>query len=255
MDKYSVLNKKINTYLKYSLAAAQSFNILGLTPNLEELKKLVYSKFMDPIEACYLAQKRFNQMVAPYLGMKEVNLNPYVLGDFRDFLHDLIHEGLKEGSVAKFIETDASPPSPTNYSLQDYIDEDIAQFLSSEKKLTNGLAAYVDNLPGRISETIASKQDLAKEVNKILTQDIESIKNNEQKKFLIEFKKSFIFQILNSKEKLEDILYSLIPFTEEYMNKAYNLSIIDNELIASLLRRWLMQVKKDLENTSIEIKM
>jgi len=238
--------------LKYSLGVSESFNVLGLTPTLKELEKIVKQELIDPLEACKVAQAKFNQLVSPYLKMKPVNI--YFSEDFEFFLHDLIHEAIREGSIARFKETDKQKPSSTRYSLQDYMDEDIAEYLSSSK-MEGGLLVYVEYLGERLNGELNTPQDLARQINDLMSKDIETIQNPKQKSILNTLKKSLVFKIISdievakliSLKKINIITKILLQQTRNFIeSRVKSVPIIDNELVASLLRRWLIALKQDL---------
>jgi hypothetical protein len=249
-------------YLKYSIGSSEVFNILGVTPKLTYLHDLAKEFGITTEEGCQIALDRFNQMVAPYLNMAPVNL-PIV--GIALYLHDLIHEALKPGSVARFIEMNKQEQTPTQYSLQEYMDEEIAEYLSSSKGEA-GLAKYVKNLIARVVRPILTIDDICHQIDLIMSQDLQEITSEKQKNFLSKFKRKLIFFILNSEDTknifsdtstdhYKEISDQLFEFTKSYIKeKAPGLSLIDDELKASLIRRWLLKIEADFKAFALRVK-
>lgn len=249
----------------YKCGASEVFNILELTPTLKDIEKTVNDKSLNDSVVAKLAQDLFNKLVVPYLKMNPVNLT--FKRDLDFFLHDLIHEALKEGSIKRFEEIDKG--NDTEYNLQDYIDEDIAEYLSSSR-LEGGLFIYFQKMSYKLDPSeIKSIDDLVRLINKKINEDLLQVKNNKQNKFMNHLKKVISYRILNSSDIIDKIKENALEpsdikvrnmfrtievmvkgYLEDTLNKGQ--PIIEDELCASLIRRWLLAVKKGVNNLVAE---
>lgn len=269
------LYSKIDYYLNQSIfiykkAVSESFEVLGAAPLVAEISKLVDGplSIVDMEEATKIALFKFNKLVVPYLDMEPVS-DIKIIDGFEFYLHDLIHEAIKPGSVKSFNERDEDKTVrwQSNYSLQEYLEEDIAEYLTS-RRYDNGLAAYLENLVYKIPNisNIKTKENLLAVIEMILNKDIQSIEDSNQKKFLETFKKFVLNSIKNNKINLasaktiseqktfirqimHDVLveFEYKQFYKKKHKSGQTSKLLTNERVASLIRRWLTALKKDIE--------
>jgi hypothetical protein len=251
-------------------AASKAFDILGLTPRLKEIEAIVKDKGLSAGQACEWAQFKFNKLVVPYLNMKPVN--NVATTDLEFFLHDLIHEAIKPGSIDYFKKQDDDKSIPTHekYNIQDYIDEDIAEVFSNGQ-LAQGIAAYFANFEYKINDkALTSMDDLVKVIKEFVARDALSVANSKQRKAFEEISKVIISKFsrdsainseLNKVIKSSNrfgysVVFGMIGRVAiqviERQLKFRQDPIIENERVASLLRRWLMQMKTELQALKVE---
>ena len=251
----------------YKKAVSDSFEILGVAPLVSEVANFVEkSVFVRPEEAAEIAQSKFNKLVSPYLNMEAANVP--MTQDFEFYLHDLIHEAMKPGSVQTFIERDKKPGVYSRYSLQEYLDEDIAEYMTS-RRYSGGLEVYIEGIPSRLNylklrESASPKEELISQVGALMSNDISSINDLNQKIFLEKIKKFFV-RLLKNKEMISDsynemslthafsdlIKDKLPEFYSKKQNTGETSKLLSNPRIASLIRRWLIALKKHFEDLEL----
>ena len=282
--KHSIIINKIDIYYKLCNGVSNSFNILNLTPIIDDITDITNKRSFNKKAGIKFIIDTFNRMVAKYLNMQDIhtlyyNNNNNKYDSLGNLIHDLIHEAIREGSVKSFKEKDKlRPTTPYSklYDIQDFINEDIAQSLSGDNSLSAGLTEYFYHFIERIDiNNIKDIDSLIIEIQKILEQDLYKINNQKQKQYILSLKKSLFYYINTNnyiKEKInklnnytdteryfefKSIFNHISEFVKEYNDVKLNLfsnrdkekiSIIDNERIASLLRRWLLFLKQRLIN-------
>ena len=257
------------------LGVSDTFELLGKPATLPELVKLTEKKHMPPKAAQRIAQDKFNQLVAPYLNMKPVSLA--MGGDLEMFLHDLIHEAIREGSVAEFNikDKDKSKSYFDKYDLKDHVDEAIAERLTSGSGASQ-FSDTLDRLPHRVN--VVGIKDQSKFAD-VIQADLQS-----QLRFFYGFKQgpvvkkifghlvNFIRHDAALKELIDlaiDVGYTTLsgPWFKVFMaikDKATSLfdkivqvpnkSIVEDERAASLLRRWISVLKVIYTNWEYPVK-
>ncbi len=252
------------------LAVSDTFDLLGKPLTLPELEAIIKEKKIPEIVAAKIAQDKFNQLIAPYLKMKPVNLltGKDSMGDegLDMFLHDLIHEAIREGSIAEFKikDKDKTRSSFDKYQLVDHVDEAKAERFSTG----DGASAFsdaLDQLQSRLNLTrIKTQADLAKAIEENFFTPQHSLFGPQRQivrtilKHLVNFTrhdpgiKSLMDKAIasrggtlansdwynlfkNLKNKAKQLFLNIV----EVPNK----SIMEDERVASLLRRWISALK------------
>ena len=122
--KYNKLYKKIDLYLLKSEGVSDVINILGITPEIKEIHNIYTRDFLANDKSYLTAnvlkftQDKFNQMVAKYLKIPDVHIidQDYIERYNLDlFLHDLIHEAIRPGSIKDFKEKNKLEFETSNY--------------------------------------------------------------------------------------------------------------------------------------------
>jgi len=312
------LSQVVNNF--YKLSVSLTYDVLGTERTINSISKsfLDYLKSnpdVDPIEFklkfAKAAQDKFNKLIVPYLNISPVNLNLQDLkerlikdvnqDDLQFFLHDLLHEILKPGSVKEFEKLDKEfeerqeetldlmkedsdfedrwqeddegdeyfqgepryELSHEVYSLEDYIEEQVAEALTNKDKITdNGLIRYFDGIfigtlnnkfgthysfrawdLDMIYKNIDDFLDLIKE--KIET-DVAEIKNTKYKNLGKKFLNSLVFWIKEFENKYKDedefnpnkILRSLKEKIKNWIGANFNIK----------QKKFDYQIKNDSDN-------
>lgn len=264
------LHQAVNFFTKksilaYKKAVSESFEVAGAAPLISEVAKMVDNPLalISIEEAADFALAKFNKLVVPYLDIEPIS-DIEVIDDFEFYLHDLIHEAMKPGSIKSFIERDedSSTPSHEKYSLQEYLEEDIAEYLTS-RKYDGGLNVYLEILSKKLDYSkISNKKDLLHEVNATLARDISLTSDHNQKIFLDKFKK-FVLNSINQSNIIdftepsveqEFLLISkkINSFYDKKHSSGQTSKMLPNDRVASLIRRWLTALKNDLKSLENE---
>lgn len=204
MSFYKIAKKLNQVFNLYKFAVSSTYDVLGTERTVDSISKLILKYLesnpdVNPVEFqlkfAKLAQDKFNKLIVPYLKISFVNLNLQELkqrlikktnqDDLQFFLHDLLHEILKPGSISEFSKLDKEfeerqeetlnlmkedsdfedcwqeeeegdeyfegepryESSHEVYSLEDYIEEQVAEALTNKDKITdNGLIRYFNGI-------------------------------------------------------------------------------------------------------------
>jgi hypothetical protein len=133
----------------YCNAVSETFDILNTGRDINsiiiQVNRSKISKEVFGIEAL----EKFNKLVL--IPMKITPMTPdecinHPSYDLDFFLHDLVHEAMKRGSLKYFQSIDEKEDFGQLYTLEDYINEDIAEYYSNKKLQNgNGLELYLLN--------------------------------------------------------------------------------------------------------------